>query len=473
MWLDNMLIVHIPLRWRQDIRAELIYTLEYILSRRLGLEWQWANAELVDAVPSLSLTNSDRPGELRTGGDFFAKLSSHFLSEKNLPNTCGALDLARTIFEQCPALPGPLPLLFPNAEGLVADEYKVILPFDVFGAIFFQLSRYEEVVQSIEDTHGRFPYSSSLAYRCELIDRPLIDEYIFIIRRAITHLWPDLELKFEEPCITVSCDVDVPYTPQVSSLKGTLKLMAGDIIKRRSILRALQSGLNWAFSKMSIYQFDSCDSFDFIMRENEKRGNRVVFYFISEDSIDGMNGQYQIGEKRIRRLMRQIHKRGHVIGIHGGYGTYQDQEQFARELENLKNVLAEESIDQPHIPSRQHYLRWDAKTTPSIHAKSNILCDSSLSYAEHAGFRAGTSHAFPLYDLIERRKLEVEEQPLIVMEASVIENSYMGLGESEAAARYMKALKETCFRFGGTYTLLWHNDALQTKASRRIYLGLL
>ena len=51
----------------------------------------------------------------------------------------------------------------------------------------------------------------------------------------------------------------------------------------------------------------------------------------------------------------------------------------------------------------------------------------------------------------------MRERPLIVMECSVIAERYLGLGYSEQALALMQGYRDTCHRFGGDFTLLWHN----------------
>ncbi len=57
------------------------------------------------------------------------------------------------------------------------------------------------------------------------------------------------------------------------------------------------------------------------------------------------------------------------------------------------------------------------------------------------------------------------------MEDTVI--NYMRLGHSDAALEFMQRLKETCRRFEGTFTLLWHNSHLATEQDRHFYTTLL
>jgi len=164
---------------------------------------------------------------------------------------------------------------------------------------------------------------------------------------------------------------------------------------------------------------------------------------------------------------------GHRIGLHPGYSTYLDCKQTEIEADLLRRTLDEESIPYGELGGRQHYLRWRTPETARNWEAAGMTYDSTLSYADHAGFRCGTSREYSLYDLYERRPLEIKERPLIVMECSVISERYMGLGLTESAFSFMQTPKERALSVGGEVTLLWHNTELQEPEARRFYQELI
>lgn len=48
----------------------------------------------------------------------------------------------------------------------------------------------------------------------------------------------------------------------------------------------------------------------------------------------------------------------------------------------------------------------------------------------------------------------------------------MNMGYSDETLEYMKSLKEQCFAYGGTFTLLWHNSYLKTDEDKTLYQAL-
>ena len=77
-----------------------------------------------------------------------------------------------------------------------------------------------------------------------------------------------------------------------------------------------------------------------------------------------------------------------------------------------------------------------------------------------------------MFDIEQRRVLDLWEYPLIVMECSVLDSQYMGLPIDEAHD-YMVMLKNTCRKYKGTFTLLWHNSRLVKPLEIEIYKSLL
>jgi len=94
--------------------------------------------------------------------------------------------------------------------------------------------------------------------------------------------------------------------------------------------------------------------------------------------------------------------------------------------------------------------------------------DSTLSYADHAGFRCGICYEFSVFDLEKRQVLPLRERPLIVMEGSVLGEQYMKLSGQEALG-YMLMLKERCQQFNGDFTLLWHNSSFTDPRQWEMY----
>ncbi len=65
--------------------------------------------------------------------------------------------------------------------------------------------------------------------------------------------------------------------------------------------------------------------------------------------------------------------------------------------------------------------------------------------------------------------MSLREQPLIVMDRTVIDDAYLGLGATQTALDYMLKLKNYCRKFRGDFVLLWHNQRFVNRKEREIY----
>jgi peptidoglycan/xylan/chitin deacetylase (PgdA/CDA1 family) len=209
--------------------------------------------------------------------------------------------------------------------------------------------------------------------------------------------------------------------------------------------------------------------FDWMMDVNEKAGNRIAFYFIVDHTSKTMDGCYLVNEPAILSLLRRIHDRGHEIGLHQSFNTYQNQDQTKKEADYLQNVLNDMSIFQDSLGGRQHFLRWETPITARNCAFAGLDYDSTLTYAEYAGFRCGTCYEYTFYDVFRRERLNIQERPLVVMDVSVFSNKYMNYDYGANAQNLILKLKSRCFQFNGDFTILWHNNNFPHDKAKEIY----
>jgi peptidoglycan/xylan/chitin deacetylase (PgdA/CDA1 family) len=368
-------------------------------------------------------------------------------------------------------LGGPLPtpgvakLPTPLIEKRGADSY---VHYDILGLTYWTLARIEEIGRTDLDNHDRFPATSSHAYKHGYLDRPVVDEWLNVLGQVIERQWVGVALRKHEPKIFVTCDLDSPYEAQVGLTKLPRKV-AGDLLKRKSVSMALGSiARGFRNQEPSSANDSHLAAIDWMMDVNERAGNRVVFYFIT-DCNHPLDSHYRMDEPVIRRLSRRIHDRGHEIGLHPSYTSYSDSERTVREANILRSAMEAAGIRQPEIGGRQHFLRWSSPLTARNWEAAGLRYDSTLSYADRAGFRCGTCHEFQMFDPVQDRALKLCQRPLVLMESSVIAARYQGLGYTDEALAAMLDLKRVCKQVSGVFTLLWHNSHLGCERGREFY----
>ena len=458
----NILQILVPSYCQQEIS----YIIQLLLFNFFGMSYQLT----VTDNDAIVLQSEGR--RLSLPATFFSCTNQHWLASQSLPLQPLTIWDSRQLGLVIKLLDEKIPVIYGTAS-CKKDDDEIKLGLDLFGSAFFMLSRYEEAVKPDRDNYDRFPATASLAYQEGFLHRPIVNEYLEILWACMKHLWPGLKRKKRDFQMRVTADVDQPYACGIKNPVRQIKQIGGDLLKRRDPIRAVRSGINYFTTKWGNFSFDPyyC-RFDWMMDINEVAGNKMAFYFMAGHSDTKMDGCYSLDEPIIRKLMRRIHKRGHEIGLHSSYNTYRNPDQLHLEANNLRRVMEEEGIQQDEIGGRQHYLRWVTPTTACYLDSAGLDYDSTLSFADHTGFRCGTCYEYTYYDVIQRKALKLKERPLVVMEVS-LSAQYTNLGYSHEALGVIKYYLDSCKKFDGDFVLLWHNSSFETHTQREVYTNIL
>ncbi len=452
-----MLIVETP-----DGRpAERKYISDVLLCAFLGLRWKGVAEDRTD----VRVTIAGHQGEIRLPDIFFSLPEKRWLTAASLPLRPLATWDTRDIGLAGAVLSPVIPLIYGGRPPCAAARHdSLYLPADIFGSAFFMLTRYEEVVKPERDTHGRFPAWNSLAFQENFLLRPIVDEYVEILWAAMKRTWPGLERKKRCFRMVPTHDVDNPFDPVFQSPKKLIRTLGGDLLKRRRLFRAANRFFAFIQIKRGKRR-DPFDTFDWLMDQSEKAGVRSAFYFKAATNGD-FDTAYSLFHPRIQDLFHKMQKRGHEVGFHPGYQAADDPAIWRTEYALLRAAIPS---DLPLKGGRQHFLRFQVPETWRCWADSALEYDATMGFADQAGFRCGTCHAFSVFDVTEKRLLNIVEKPLIVMEGSVLDKQYMGIQDAEAALDCMRTLKSRCRRFEGTFLFLWHNSRVVAEVERNMY----
>ena len=156
----------------------------------------------------------------------------------------------------------------------------------------------------------------------------------------------------------------------------------------------------------------------------------------------------------IRNLLRRIHRRGHEIGPIPAITHFAMAAKARSSIPEAR--LREEDINQ--VWEANALIGAVTPTTMRAWADAGMSYDSSLGYADRPGFRCGTCFEYPMFDAERQEQVNLKIRPLIAMECSIIDDTYMGLGLSCKSTDAFKNLKKSCKLVEGKFTLLWHNS---------------
>jgi len=457
------LIVDIPRNYFEERR----YILDVLLHEFLGLKYlvQRSNRRntRITAADGLELIVEDY---------LFQTPEECWLTESSLPqrplehwNASWNLGDYLVGFCQVPVIYGNH---LSNGQFFQRSSDGIRVSVDIFGSAFFMLSRYEEAVKPDRDKHDRFPATASLAYQESFLDRPIVNEYLEILRACIRMLWPQLEFKARQYQVLISHDVDHPLAVLNKSWLDVLRNAAGDLLYRKDVWLVPRRVYARLVSARGDFDADPGNTFNFMMDISEHYGFQEAYYFITDHSAGSIDGDYLIESPWVRKLMQRIYVRGHEIGLHPSYNTFRDVEQTKREFLKLLALVEKDGIKQNEWGGRQHYLRWDPRKTWQILEDVGLSYDSTLTFADQVGFRCGVCYEFPTYNLVMRNRLNLRERPLVVMDNSLFGQDYMRLDRQAAKLKILE-FSRTCKKFNGQFTFLWHNSELLASWQKHLY----
>ena len=406
------------------------YIIDILFKEFLGIEY---NIEQAD-VQFYKIIFKDKSIEIK---DAFFNLFPEdlsYLKQENIP--------AKVIFEENQFTSEKnIPVLYGKIN-IEVSENIIKCGIDIFASSFFMLTRWEEYVLQEKDKHGRTPDKLQLSVKHNFNERPIVNEYVEMLRNMFSHLGIEIEKKHKYiPKITH----DIDYFARYDKFTKVLKAIGGDIFKRKSLSKAINTLKS--YSKINKgKQKDPYDTFNYLMDLSERYDLKSHFYFIPA-LLGEEDTQYNINDEQVVKTMQHIKERGHIVGVHGAYCSYKNKDIFLKELKRFP-------FDIKITEGRQHFLRFENSTTWQIQNDAGLKQDSTMGYVNHVGFRAGTCYEYSVFNILTRKKLNLKEQSLIVMEQALIKQY------SDRNKFYNKiiALKDIVKKYNGTFVILWHNN---------------
>ncbi len=141
------------------------------------------------------------------------------------------------------------------------------------------LARIEEISARELDKHERFPGSCSLAVREGFIERPIVDEYVALMRHALSVRFPSLRLRASTFRMHLSHDVDAPSQFGLGVSRHLIRGVVGQFRRGGSAQGLLIAARRLFKTPQCIEPGDPLNTFDYLMSESEKRNLRSAFYF--------------------------------------------------------------------------------------------------------------------------------------------------------------------------------------------------
>ncbi len=318
------------------------------------------------------------------------------------------------------------------------------LPFDVFAAIFYLVSRYEEYQPFVPDQHGRFTAQLSISTKLGILEKPMVNIWTLMIKDIILQKYPDFQFPVRHYRFTPTYDIDSAFAYKQ---KGLVRTIGGYLLS----IKNLDWFDFWQRTRVLFWRAkDPFDTFDLQIEYQKKYQLKPVYFFLF-----GHYGQFDKNINTRNRTFRFLIKRMldyAKIGVHPSYNTSDYPEMLHQEISGLEKV-----VNKDITRSRQHFLRLMLPHTYRNLIDSDITDDYSMGFAALPGFRAGICDSYNFYDLDMEVETKLRVHPFMVMDGTL--RDYMQLSPADAKTKIAALIAEVR-KVNGTFVSLWHNEPL-------------
>jgi len=333
-----------------------------------------------------------------------------------------------------------------------------VMPFDIFAASFYLVTRYEEYLPSLRDEHDRFDATSSLMYKTGMLQKPLVNIWAAEFGKRLAARYPELEPhKRHRFTIVPTYDIDMAWSYKHKGLIRTMTGFARDMVNLRWKL------VGQRFRVLFGNEDDPFDTYALQLALQKEYNLRPVYFVLC-----GNHGKYDkninVYNTHFRNLIKHLSDYCEV-GIHPSYSSYLDSDAVQSEISVLSAA-----INKSVTHSRQHFLRLNLPETYNILIKQDITDDYTMGFASQPGFRAGIADSFKFFDIELNITTSLVVHPFAFMDGTLCD--YMKLTPDEAQVLIDKLISEVK-AVDGEFVMLWHNeslsDQLRWKGWRSVY----
>ncbi|WP_109097931.1 hypothetical protein [Aquimarina sp. AU58] len=260
------------------------------------------------------------------------------------------------------------------------------LPFDIFAATFYLLTRYEEYLPHVKDNMGRFPATESIGYIHNFLQDPVIDIWAYKFKKVLLEKYPDLE--FREKKFTIIPVFSVAQT-FVYKNKGVLRSIGGGI---RDLWKLQFDKLTDRIKVLIGLKRDPYDIFDFIIQLQKKKKRKAKALF---GLGDYSKYEKNVGYNRPKHHTIIKHIADYIdVGLKVSYEAISDLSLLKKEKLRIENI-----VNRRLQYSLCSFFKIKLPEAYRNFIELEIGEDYSMGYPKQSGFRAGTCSPFMFYDL--------------------------------------------------------------------------
>ncbi|ANE52048.1 polysaccharide deacetylase family protein [Flavisolibacter tropicus] len=320
------------------------------------------------------------------------------------------------------------------------------LGFDLFAAVFYLLSRYEEYLPHQKDSYGRYAHENSLAYKNGFLHLPLINIWLEDFREILQEIW-NLELGIRSFQFVPTYDIDIAWSYQN---KGFLRNAGGTV---KSIVNGQWARVRERFKVLRGKEQDPYDCYDWLDAIHWKYELWPLYFFHVGQERNQYDKNIATTNSAFQELIKH-HAHTYVVGLHPSWSSGDKAEFFQKEKEELERLASQKITF-----SRQHYIRFTLPDTFRRLIHNGIREDYSMGYGSINGFRASISTPFHWYDLDNEVATILQLHPFCFMDANAFFEQNLSVEDAFDELMHYYHVTKQC---GAVLITIWHNQFLGT-----------
>lgn len=316
---------------------------------------------------------------------------------------------------------------------------KSAIPFDIFAASFYLLSRYEEYLPHVKDEFGRFPVGEGIAGKNNFLEIPVVDIWALKFKEILQAKFP--EKIFESPTFKAISILDIP-----EAYAYRCKSVLRNLIEISKNFYQLKFNHLWRRTLVHLrLRNDPYDIYEWILGEHEKYPVEIRFFFLLSE-ISAYDKSLSISEPKFKLLIKDLADKASV-GLKISFLAQNDANKMRVEKERLENIIHRKTDR-----VRQSFTKLNLPETYRKLIELEIREDYTMGYATHLGFRASTSFPFYFYDL----GYEIQT-PLKVFPFCALDAALQKIDSISERNKKLTSLLEIVKANHGTFITVFHN----------------
>lgn len=328
-----------------------------------------------------------------------------------------------------------MPCFFPTGE-------RSNIPYDIFAASFYLLSRYEEYLPHVKDIHGRFSPKDSVGYQHGFLDRPVVDLWALKLLDVLLERFPDLE--HGKRSYVYESIIDVT-TSHCYSNRGVIRGAAGFLLdlgtfRLKRVYERIVVGLK--------IRKDPYDNFSELIAWHKQLKVKSIFFF-QFANYSKYDKNVSTNSNTFKSLIKYIGDYSKVA-LAASYSSFANATLLKLEKQDLENV-----VNRPVYMSRMRYNRVDIPYTYRNLIEAEFTDDYTMGYSREVGFRAGTCTSFQFYDI----PLEVQ-QPIKIHPFAIHDYALVSFKNRNAMMSKIKDVHDEVQQVNGKMVTVFSNDLL-------------